>query len=72
MKSLENMVQLREKYQQTQLETGTLDEVTQPVNEFEIADQVCDEVLGKHLGYIHGLGNGPNPAMSVSSDALSH
>ncbi|KAG6495978.1 hypothetical protein ZIOFF_043815 [Zingiber officinale] len=37
----------------------------------QITDTVCDQVLGTRSGYIRGLGSGPKPVRSTSSDAAS-
>ncbi|KAG6476293.1 hypothetical protein ZIOFF_065532 [Zingiber officinale] len=37
----------------------------------QIADTVCDKVLGTRSGYIRGLGSGPKPVRSTSSYATS-
>lgn len=65
------MVRLREEYRQKQAKTDTQDDGSQSMEEVNIADRVCDQVLGKGLGYIRELGNGPRPAKSTSSDATS-
>ncbi|KAG6538526.1 hypothetical protein ZIOFF_003650 [Zingiber officinale] len=41
------------------------------IDVLQIADTVCDQVLGTRSGYIRGLGNGPKPVRSTSSDATS-
>ncbi|KAG6533984.1 hypothetical protein ZIOFF_007864 [Zingiber officinale] len=37
----------------------------------QIADTICDQVLGTRSGYIRGLGSGPKPVRSTSSDVTS-
>ncbi|KAG6533548.1 hypothetical protein ZIOFF_007423 [Zingiber officinale] len=41
------------------------------IDVFQIADTVYDQVLGTRSGYIRGLGSGPKPVRSTSSDATS-
>lgn len=65
------MVQRREEYRQTQMDLDSPSDGNQPIDELEIADRVCDEVLGRRSGYIRGLGNGPKPSKLISSDANS-
>ncbi|KAG6506545.1 hypothetical protein ZIOFF_031869 [Zingiber officinale] len=60
----DDMVKLRDECIQTQ----NPEEV---INVVKIADTVCDQVLGTRSGYIRGLGSGPKPVRSTSSDATS-
>ncbi|KAG6493174.1 hypothetical protein ZIOFF_048151 [Zingiber officinale] len=41
------------------------------IDVLQIVDTVCDQVLGTRSGYIRGLGSGPKPVRSTSSDATS-
>ncbi|KAG6495519.1 hypothetical protein ZIOFF_043344 [Zingiber officinale] len=41
------------------------------IDVLQIADTVCDQVLGTRSGYIRGLGSGLKPVRSTSSDATS-
>ncbi|XP_074560040.1 uncharacterized protein LOC141816104 [Curcuma longa] len=59
------MVRLRDEYVQTQESSGN------DIDAVQIADTVCDRVLGTRSGYIRGLGSGPKPVRSTSSDATS-
>ncbi|XP_074570592.1 uncharacterized protein LOC141827265 [Curcuma longa] len=60
-----DMVRLRDEYVQTQETSGN------DIDAVQIADTVCDQVLGTRSGYIRGLGSGPKPVRSTSSDATS-
>ncbi|XP_074590598.1 uncharacterized protein LOC141846451 [Curcuma longa] len=61
----DDMVRLRDEYVQTQESSGN------DIDAVQIADTVCDRVLGTRSGYIRGLGSGPKPVRSTSSDATS-
>ena len=58
------MVRLRDEFIQSQ-ETGD------DIDAVQIADKVCNQVLGVRSGYIRGLGSGPKPVRSTSSEATS-
>ncbi|KAG6535958.1 hypothetical protein ZIOFF_000991 [Zingiber officinale] len=60
----DDMVRLRDECILSQNPEDVIDVV-------QIADTVCDQVLGTRSGYIRGLGSGPKPVRSTSSDATS-
>ncbi|KAG6507295.1 hypothetical protein ZIOFF_032637 [Zingiber officinale] len=60
----DDMVRLRDECILSQNPEDVIDVV-------QIADTVCDQVLGTRSGYIRGLGIGPKPVRSTSSYATS-
>ncbi|KAI3450613.1 hypothetical protein Pfo_007278, partial [Paulownia fortunei] len=66
----DEMVQLREEYRKSQAHTNTGDDA-HILDDIHIANRVCDQDFGIHLGYMCGLGNRSKLLRSTTSDAIS-
>ncbi|KAI3470150.1 hypothetical protein Pfo_026813 [Paulownia fortunei] len=68
------MVRFREEYRQTQTQTKTETDIGDDdhyLDDIQIINKLCDQVLGTRSWYIRRLENGHKPLKSTSSDASS-
>ncbi|KAK6144767.1 hypothetical protein DH2020_021587 [Rehmannia glutinosa] len=69
--SYHDMVQLRDEIRESECQTDIHGMTNHLLDDIEIADRVCDQILGTSPGgYIHGLGNGPKFSSTFAEELV--